>query len=73
MFDFTATSFMLSMLIGSIGFVLFVYGKKQSRVPHMGFGFVLCVYPFFITSTLWMSVVGVLLIGLLIGFVKLGW
>ncbi len=73
MFDFTATSFLLSMLIGSIGFVLFVYGKKQSRVPHMGFGFALCVYPFFITSTLWMSVVGVVLVGLFLGLLKLGW
>ena len=73
MFNFDATSLLLSLLVSSVGFVLFVYGKKQSRVPHMGFGLVLCVYPYFVSSALWMGVIGVVLVGLLIGLVKLGW
>ena len=35
-------------VIGSIGLGLFVYGKKQRRVPHLGAGVLLMVYPYFV-------------------------
>ncbi len=37
----------LSMIVGGIGFVLFVYGKKQQRWPQLVAGVLLMVYPYF--------------------------
>ena len=49
----------LSLIPSGIGFVLFVYGKKQDRWPHMLAGIVFSVYPYFTTTSLSMVVVGV--------------
>ena len=37
-----------AVVIGSVGLGLFVYGKKQRRVPHLGAGVLLMVYPYFV-------------------------
>ena len=63
----------LSLITGGIGFVLFVYGKKQQRWPQLAAGLVFMVYPYFATS-----LVALLAIGVVIGFVlwyaiRLGW
>ncbi|MCU0691582.1 MAG: hypothetical protein MUF54_09285 [Polyangiaceae bacterium] len=47
----------LSMLLASgAGFVALVYGRKQSRLPHMLAGVVLLVFPYFTSS--WPLVLG---------------
>ena len=38
----------LSLITGGTGFVLFVYGKKQERWPHMAAGVAMMVYPYFV-------------------------
>jgi len=54
-----------SMLISSVGFVLFKYGRKQGRVPHVVFGVLMLVYPYFLTDLGWMlGVLPVLLLAL---------
>ena len=63
----------LSLIPGGIGFVLFIYGKKQERWPQAVGGIVLMVYPYFATSVT--ALVGV---GAVIGFgvwyaIRLGW
>jgi len=50
--DFSAGSLFLSLLIGTVGAGLFIYGKKQGRLPQMIGGIVLSLYPYFI-SNLW--------------------
>ena len=45
--NFDPTWLFLSLIPGGIGFVLFVYGKKQQRWPHMIAGIVFSVYPYF--------------------------
>ncbi|HEX6465256.1 MAG TPA: hypothetical protein VFZ98_12415 [Vicinamibacterales bacterium] len=40
----------LSLVTSGIGFVLFVYGKKQERWPQLVAGIVLMVYPYFVDS-----------------------
>jgi len=40
----------LSFVVGGVGFVLFVYGKKQERCPHLVAGLALMVYPYFVSS-----------------------
>jgi hypothetical protein len=67
-----ANSLLLSLLIGSIGFVCFVYGKRQRRFPQMLAGVVLCVYPYFVTNLIVMSAIAVGVLALLAVAVKLG-
>ena len=63
--DLDANSFLASMLVGSIGFVAFAYGKRQSRVPHMLAGFILMAYPYFVSNVaLMLGIAVVLLAGL---------
>ncbi len=45
------------LLIGMIGMVLFVYGKKQGNPKALTTGAVLCVYPYFVGSLLVLWVV----------------
>jgi hypothetical protein len=40
----------LSLIPGGAGFVLFVYGKKQHRLPQLAAGIAMMVYPYFATT-----------------------
>ena len=63
----------LSLIPSGIGFVLFVYGKKQERWPYMLAGIVFSIYPYFTPSILVMVTVGVALgTGLWLA-VRAGW
>ena len=48
----------LSFIPGGVGFVLFVYGKKQERWPHLIAGLAFMVYPYFATSIALLTIVG---------------
>ena len=50
------------VLAGAIGAGHFVYGKRQMKIVPMVAGVLLCIYPYFIDSLLWLSVVGLLLV-----------
>jgi len=63
----------LSLIPGGIGFVLFVYGRKQQRWPQLLAGILFMVYPYFTPGILPMLFVGVALgIGLWVA-VQGGW
>ena len=55
-------SFVFGILAGAIGAGYFVYGKRQAKVVPMAAGVLLCIYPYFTDSVLWLSIVGVLLL-----------
>jgi hypothetical protein len=63
--NFDPSSLVASFFVSSIGFVLFMYGKKMSRLPQLAVGLVLMVYPYFISSVLPMLAVAVVLLGLM--------
>jgi hypothetical protein len=63
----------LSLVPGGIGFVLFVYGKKQQRWTILAFGVAFTVYPYFTTSIGGLIGGGVVLAALLWGAVRMGW
>jgi hypothetical protein len=63
----------LSLIPGAIGFVLFVYGKKQQRAIHLLAGLAFMVYPYFTPTATSMSVVGVALGAALWLAVRAGW
>ncbi len=66
-------SLFASMLIGVVGFALFVYGKKQQRAPQLAVGLALMVYPYFVPGALPMVGIAVGLVLLLWGATRLGW
>jgi hypothetical protein len=69
---FDANAFLLSMLISGVGFVAFVYGKKQSRLPQMLAGVILMAFPYFV-SNLWLMVgVAVAVLGAMFLAIRLG-
>jgi hypothetical protein len=70
--NFDPNSLLLSLAIGSVGFVCFAYGKKQNRFPQMIAGATLMVYPYFVSNPLPMAAVAVLVLGLLWGALRLG-
>jgi hypothetical protein len=63
----------LSLIPSGIGFVLFVYGKKQDRWPHLVAGLILMVYPYLATSVVSLVSIGVLIGGALWYAVRAGW
>ena len=46
------------LIFGSIGFIAFVYGKKQSSFKIMMLGALLMAYPYFIQNTIAVYAVG---------------
>jgi hypothetical protein len=53
-----------SLLVSSIGLGLFMYGKKQSRLPQMVVGVMLMVFPYFVSSAWLVLLIGAALLGL---------
>ena len=45
--DLDPTWLFLSLIPSGVGFVLFVYGKKQQRWPHLVAGLAMMAYPYF--------------------------
>ena len=61
MFGMTTAALMWSVLFGAIGMGYFVYGKKQRAIVPLLCGVALMVFPYFISHTTWLVVVGVAL------------
>jgi len=63
---------LVSLLVSSVGFVMFMYGKKQSRPVQFGVGLVLLVVPYFLRDPLLLGMVGAAACALVWGSVKAG-
>jgi hypothetical protein len=71
--NFDPTWLFLSLIPGGIGFVLFVYGKKQQRWPHLVAGLALLVYPYFTDGVIALVAVGIAIgLGLFVA-IRAGW
>ena len=70
--SFDANALLASLLVGSIGFVSFAYGKKMRRLPQMLVGVALMAYPYFVASVPVMLGIAVALLGVLALMIKLG-
>lgn len=63
--SFDPSSLFVSLIIGSVGFVLLAYGKKHQRIPHMLAGLALMIYPYFVDDWMWMTLIGAAICGAL--------
>jgi hypothetical protein len=52
----------IGLIAGVFGAAYFVYGKRQSKFSPMISGVLLCVYPYFTDSMLWLCVIGAVLL-----------
>jgi hypothetical protein len=48
--SFDPGSLLLSVVLGGVGLGLFVYGKKEGRIPHLLAGVAYMAYPYFVDS-----------------------
>ena len=55
------TNIIGGILFGSVGFIALVYGKKMSSFRTMGLGAVLIVFPYLVSNTIALYVIGSLL------------
>jgi len=63
----------LSLITSGVGFVLFVYGKKQGRGPQLAGGLALMVYPYFVSTVTMMLIVGSVICAAVWLAVRQGW
>ncbi len=61
-----------SLLVSSVGFVMFVYGKKQHRPVQLGAGLLLLLLPFLLRDGVWLGLAGAVVTTMVWGAVKAG-
>lgn len=71
--NFDLSSLVCGLIVSSVGFVLFQYGRKMSRAPHVLAGLILMVFPYFVPGVLVMFGIAALLCGLLFVAVRAGY
>ena len=59
------SSLIVGLVVGSVGFGLFWYGRKQRRAPQMIVGLIMLLYPYFVSSVPATAALAVGLVGLL--------
>ena len=55
-------SLIVGVIAGAIGVGYFIYGKRQAKFTPLLAGVLLCIYPYFTDSLLWLSVIGLVLV-----------
>lgn len=63
--DLDVSSIAAGFVVSGVGFVLFNYGRKMGRIPHVLTGLILMVFPYFVPSVLVMFGIAALLCALL--------
>ena len=71
--NFTPGYLFASMFVSTIGFGLFIYGKKQERIPQLAAGVVLAVFPMFVTGVALMIGIAVAILAGLTFLVRAGY
>jgi hypothetical protein len=60
----STSSMMWGMIFGAIGVGYFIFGKKQARLIPLLSGIGLCAFPYFISNTYIVVLLGIILIAL---------
>ena len=62
--DLSAGDLFASLLVSTVGFAIFAYGKKQQRIPHLACGVLMMAFPYFVPGLVPMLAIAGGLIGL---------
>jgi hypothetical protein len=57
--DLTPSTLFANVLVSAVGFGIFLYGKKQRRLPQLVAGVLLMGYPYFVGGAFTMLAIGV--------------
>jgi Na+/phosphate symporter len=71
--DIDAGWLFASLIVSSIGFVLFNYGRKWTRIPQIVAGLGLMIYPYFVHNLLALAAIALGISALAWLAVRLGW
>jgi len=71
--DFDVGTLLAGLAASGVGYVLFSYGRRQSRPPQLIVGLCMLIYPYFVPTALMVGLVGASLLLLLWGALKLGY
>jgi hypothetical protein len=63
----------LSLITSGLGFVLFMYGKKQERPPQLVAGIALMIYPYVVPGLLMNVLVGAGIVAAMWLAIRQGW
>jgi hypothetical protein len=55
-------SLFVGVVASAVGMGYLIYGKRQRKIAPMVAGVLLCVYPYFVESVLWLCLIGVVLV-----------
>ena len=58
------SSLLWGLLFGSIGLGFFVYGRRQKRVVPLACGVALMIFPYFVSNTILLVILGLALIAI---------
>ena len=61
--DTSTSTLVVGFVVSTIGFSLFLFGKKQARPPQLVAGLAMMALPFVVTDALWMAVTTAALVG----------
>ena len=50
------------IVAGAVGVAYIVYGRRQTKLVPVCAGVLLCIYPYFVESWLWLGAIGVILL-----------
>lgn len=63
--DLSPSSVFAALLVGGVGTGLFIYGKKQGRIPQLIAGVALMIFPMFVSSATLVYLIGAAVVGAL--------
>ena len=70
--DLSTSTLLSSLFVGTLGFGIFLYGKKQVRGPQLLVGGLMMAFPYFVTGPAAMLGLAGVLLALLVGALRLG-
>ena len=50
------------IVAGAVGVAYIVYGRRQTKLVAVFAGVLLCIYPYFVESWLWLGAIGAILL-----------
>ena len=63
--DIAVADVVVGFLVSTVGFSVFLYGKKQSRLPQLLAGGLMMLLPLVVPGALWIGVAGCAALGAL--------
>ena len=71
--EFSTDGLFASLMIGTIGMGVFLYGKRQQRPPQLLGGIALMTYPYFVSGGFRLWTIGLVIVAAIVVAVQAGY